>query len=410
MHKFVILVTGLIVALMFCFIIYPRIQKLYHVVLDPDGYGKIGINLWQGYGFSFSPDDGPTVFRGPLYPAFIALFLFLTSGWYPGGIWVAQSFLHGFTCFFVYLIAKRFWNRTTALLAGFSCALYPMLFWYTPRIWSETLVIFLVIYLIYLCVRIIEKVTVPKAIGIGILLGLLCLVKATFLPLIVILPLCFFILTPRIKLASILLIAFVAVLLIIPWTIRNYMLVRKVIPVHTGAGFNLKMGNAYARDFFVNPFSYEEIWQKNIGQIAFLTEGITSPRPLRDIQEENIYMTSALSELRSDPSLLLRKILVNGLTFWYLGENRVKTLVILLLRIPIFILFFIGIYLSIKCKEIKLWPVIVVILTYWVCHLPFVANARLSAPIMSIVLTFAISNFYWFQQRQLKTESIKRSN
>ena len=86
-----VLLTGLTASLIFCFIVYPRIQTSYHAVLDSDDYAKIGISIWEGHGFSFNPETGPTVYRGPLYPGFIAFILFLTSGWYPGGIWIAQS-------------------------------------------------------------------------------------------------------------------------------------------------------------------------------------------------------------------------------------------------------------------------------------------------------------------------------
>lgn len=404
-----IMVTGLTVALLFCFVIYPRIQNSYHVVLDPDGYGRLGINLWRGYGLSYNPEVGPTVYRGPLYPGFIALVLLLSSGWYPGGIWLAQSLLYGLTCLFIYLITKRCWNRSTALLAGFGCAFYPVLFWNMPRMLNETLLMFLVTCLIYVSVIVIEKSTIPKAVGIGILLGLLCLGKATFLPLIVVLPLCFFILLPRIKLTIILPIAFVAVLLIAPWTVRNYLLTGKVVPVHTGACKGLKLGNVFARDFLINPFSYNEIWRRNISQVRSLTKGIRYTRSLGNIQKEDI-CTSALADIRSDPSLLVRKILVAGSMFWYIGENRAKTLILLILKVPILILALFGIYRSIHCKEIRLWPAIVVILTYYVSHLPFAPPGRLSTPIMPIVFAFAMSNWYWLQQRQLKTKSIKKFN
>jgi len=406
MLLFAVTVAGLAAALVFSFVVYPRMRESCHMVLDPDEYGHLGINLWRGYGLSFNPDDGPTIYRGPLYPGFIAFILLVSSGWYPGGIWLAQSLLHGLTSLFVCLTAMRCWNRSTALLAGFGCAFYPLLFWYTPRMWTESLLMFLVTCLIYFSVILIAKCAVWKAVGIGILLGLLCLVKGVFLPLIFLLPVCFYFLLQRRKLTVTLTTAFVAALLVTPWTVRNYLLTGRIVPVHTGAGGNLKLGNAFARDFLINPFSYDEIWQRNIRKIRSLTAGIRSSSASADIQKEDIYMAGALADIRSDPGLLVRKVLVAGSMFWYIGENRTKTVVLLVLRVPVLILAFLGIYRTICYKEKRLWPAIVVVLTYWISHLPFAPAGRLSVPIMPILFAFAMSNWFWFREKQPKAKPV----
>src|SRR3990172_3925454 len=113
-------------ALLFCFTVYPRLAGPQHAVLDPDGYGQLGLNLWRGEGLTFDPAQGPTVWRGPLYPAFIGLALALGGGRYPESVWVAQALLHGVTCVFVYLFGARCWNRRVGLLASLGCAGYPV--------------------------------------------------------------------------------------------------------------------------------------------------------------------------------------------------------------------------------------------------------------------------------------------
>lgn len=221
-----IIVIGIKVSLFFSFFIYPMIQEPYHVVLDPDEYGIIGINVFHGYGFSRDKIN-PTIYRGPLYPLFIAAMLTLSGGWYPGSIWVAQSVLQGLTCFFVYLMAMKCFNRKIAFLSGFGCCFYPILFWYTPRLWNEPLLTFLFTLLMYILIMFIEKSTIIKAISI---LGLLSLTKATFLPLIIILPVSFAILFRLQKrtFINLLLIPLTAILTIMPWTIRNYLLTKNV--------------------------------------------------------------------------------------------------------------------------------------------------------------------------------------
>jgi len=389
-HPLFILVIGFLTALVFCFLIYPRIQSSYHAVLDPDEYGVLGINLLHGHGFAYASDQGPTVYRGPLYPAFIALVLWLGNAWYPDSVWIAQCLLHGLTCLFVYLLAKRFVNRSRAIFIGLCCAVYPVLFWFAPRMWNEMLLMFFMVCLLYVTLRVFEKLTIPGSACIGVIIGLMCLAKATFLVLVIALPLCFLVLYPVKRLRYILTIAFTALIIVLPWTLRNYVLVKRVIPVHTGAGFNIKVGNAIARSYFSDPLAYSVLWDKNIDQIQSLTAGLSSKRPLRDLEEEDIYMASAIDELQSDFHLLLKRIAVNGLNFWYIGETRLKSAVLILLKFPIFVLSIISIIAGLKMGEKRIWIFLIVILAYWCAHLPFAANGRLSVPVMPLVMLLAL--------------------
>lgn len=385
----VVFIIGSIVSILFCFVIYPLIQASHHVILDPDGYGELGINIFRGLGLIYNHNDDPTVYRGPLYPALIALVLKLFPNSYPKGIWIAQSILNGITCVFIYLIANRCWGKSIAILSGICCALYPPFFWYTPRMWNEGLITLLLTVLIYFTIIIIDGCTILKVVIIGIIIGLLCLIKATFLPLIFVIPIAFYIFYGNINYAIIILL--LSILTIVPWTARNFLLTGRVIPIHIGTGFNLKMGNVFANDFWSDPFSYKTIWDKNINQVNSIVGGVNPHGFKAELIDENAYMKSAIADINLNHLLLFNKMVVAGVMFWYIGESTVKTMIQIFLRLPILILSLLRIKDIITTHDRKLYLTLLIIFVYWMSHLPFAPPGRLSVPVLPILLVLAIS-------------------
>jgi len=385
--------TGLFVSLLFCFIVFPKIEGSYHLKLDPEGYALLGENIRQGEGLTFDREAGPTVYRGPVYPAFISLALFLTSGWYPGGIWIAQSLLHGLTCLFIYRIARKWLSPSLARWSGFACAVYPALFWYAPRMYTETLLSFLLAGLLFLGMQFIIHPTFGKAAGIGGLLGLLCLTKATFLILIPIFPLALGVIARRDRRLLLLATALISLLVIAPWTIRNYALTGKIVLVHTGLG-GVRRANSIARDFFKNPLSYSRLWEESQNKLVEETGGPINLKSLKKNPLEKSDFSIALDEIRQDPALILEKTVSGTFMFWIIGETPLKTLVLMMLKIPVLILAAAGIGMSLRRKQTLLYPAIIVILAFWLGHIPFAVPGRLSTPLMSPLVLFAVSAFF----------------
>lgn len=382
----------------FCFLYHFSISNSFHAVLDPDSYGLLGINLYKGYGLSFNKDFGPTVYRGPLYPFFIALFLLLSNGSYPYSVWLGQALIHSFTSLFSFLITETIWNKRIAILAGISVASYPLLIWYVPRLWNETILTFLFTLLIYLSIT--NNKEIIKSIGISIIIASLSLTKATFLPLIFFTPL-FLFKDYRNKRVT-LIIPFLATLIIFPWTLRNYYLTNHIIPVHTGAGFNLIMGNKYAKTFFEKPFlSYNLIWDDKSNEIKAIAGEIKDKGATREIKEDFLFLELGINEITNSPFLIFKKIFVAGVFFWISGETLIKTLIIIILKIPVMIMAIFGGFFAIKLKYRKIYFAIWLIIIYWFLHLPFIPPARLSTPIMPIMIILAASSFNWHNIREI---------
>lgn len=393
-----IMLTGILLALIFCFVIYPRISDSCNAALDSDGYGLLALNLLHNHEFCFYKETGPTLYRGPIYPAFLAAATFL-FGKYPYSAWIAQSILHGLTAFLVYLMAMRCCGRKAALVAGWVYAVYPFFIWYTPRIWNETFLSFLLISLVLLMHSLARQSTRLKAIGTGALIGLLSLTKGTFLPFAAILPLGLMWIPPRISAGRALMIGLIAVAVISPWTIRNYNLVKKIVPVHTIFWLNVKAGNLIADDYLTSPFSYSELCSRAQDKAYKLIEDYMRPDllvckgPISEIEAERVLSRSALEDFKNDPMLIVKKIVVSNILFWFGGDSPKKTLVVIILVLPLLIVASSGAIGAIQKRLYCLWPSLIMVLTYWPSHLPFAPSVRYTLPIMPLLLVLSVSPF-----------------
>jgi 4-amino-4-deoxy-L-arabinose transferase-like glycosyltransferase len=157
-----------------------RPTELDRVLGDQREYLELGRNLLGGRGLQFYDERfGQTVYayRTPGYPAFVAL-----CGGNVTVVRVVQGLLDTSSVLAVYLIARRFLDRRTSLMAGAIVALNPFLAYFTGLILSETLFTAMLVWGLYLLLR------WPRApFGGLLLLSLTILVRPSSLGLVLIL-------------------------------------------------------------------------------------------------------------------------------------------------------------------------------------------------------------------------------
>jgi len=384
-----IVFVGFLAGALYSFLFFPSVSETFESKLDPDQYGRLGQNVFAGKGLAFKAEDGPTVFRGPLYPAFIALSLFLTGGRYPGGVWLMQSLLHGLTGLLVFLMALKLWNRPVALTAALIYALYPSLPWQVPRMWNEILLAFVAAALVYLGLNYLEKPSALKAAGIGIVLALLSLTKGIFVPFLVLFPLVLLVIGPSRSIKDALLIVLTAVLLVGPWTVRNWRLSGRFIPVHVGTGGNLKRGNLMAGEFLRHPLSYRDLHQRTDPEMERIKKSVQGSQVERDIGIDRLMKSSAFQDIRRDPSLIAQKAVAAGLMFWFVGDTAAKTLILVILRLPVLVLFAWAALKGLRAGRKELWLAVFLVVSFWVLHMPFAPSARLSVPLLPLLILLA---------------------
>jgi len=179
---------------------------------DVDGieYFRLAVNLADGKGLSLSIDEPflPAAFRGPVYPAVLALFIKL-FGTYKY-IFVFQAILNTLTIFIIYKIIRRLAPNANPAITIFCLLLFSLqLIYYAPSLSTEVVNAFLCVTAFYLLLR-------KDIFYAGLIFGLavLCRPENLFILLMV----AIYLWKPR---QTLTLIAG-ALLLVAPWMVRNY--------------------------------------------------------------------------------------------------------------------------------------------------------------------------------------------
>ncbi len=216
-------------------------------VSDPKDYDVIAINITQGYGFH--DEIGHWISRPPGYPFFLALIYFIFGHHY----WIVtllQAIMSIGIVGLIYRITAEYFTESIALWAAGLASLYPDFIVYCGYLFSETFYLFCLygsLFLFFQSLKETKILSVPVVLS-GIGLGVSALIR----PVTLLLP---FIFLPiqnirmdthtfdkniLIKKAFIIVIM---LLIIFPWTLRNYLLGHTLIPVAAIDGINLWIGN-----------------------------------------------------------------------------------------------------------------------------------------------------------------------
>lgn len=197
----------------------------------------------------------PSAYEPIGYPMFLAM-LFKIFGVNVLIGKIANLFLASISLMLMYLIAKiSFKKDLPALISMLLLAILPLHIMYTSVLSTEIIFTAFLLAIAYLIM--LSKNKMWKYIVLGILLGLSSLIK----PYMMVFQFAIFTLELiEIKdvkrcLTHFLLITVFMVITISPWTIRNYVVFHKLIPISTNGGYNLYVNNnPYANGSWQDPF------------------------------------------------------------------------------------------------------------------------------------------------------------
>lgn len=182
----------------------------------------------------------PSMYRPPLYSFFLAG-IFLLFGENLLYVQLVQILLSIVTIIFTTRISALYFPKAAPYVFGLM-AISPFEAVYSSAILSETLVTFLFIF--SLCALLSFKGNKRFMLS-GLALGLCVLVRDIYLPLIIIFALCiaFFQEYSRPQYRNALIFLILACLVVAPWTIRNFQISQRFVPVSEGRlGLSLWMG------------------------------------------------------------------------------------------------------------------------------------------------------------------------
>jgi 4-amino-4-deoxy-L-arabinose transferase-like glycosyltransferase len=295
--------------LFYVIVLYDILFQWNIVQIKPDSwyYRDIALRLLTDL------DYGRDLDRPPLYPHFLFAnyFLFGSKSLLYSTVRFFQAILDSLTCVTIALTGKSLYNKNVGLFAGLGSALYPFFVIFTGEIMTETLFLFLfssfTLFLLYLLDTSQKRYAVLSGMSLG--LAILCRPTVVIIPPILIV--WFLLWSPgtlftRVK--QVILTIACMVLVIAPWTLRNYLVLDKFIPVSTTGGFRFFMGNSefaekeYLQDFDPTNTTWSRaIWEER-------QQNLEKP--------ESWYYKRGWDYIRKHPQIFLRLTIRKLMLFW----------------------------------------------------------------------------------------------
>jgi hypothetical protein len=220
-------------------------------------------------------------FRPPVYPLFLGLFHIISSeSLFDYVVASVQCLLGAGSSVFVYCCILNITNtRQAAQFSGYIFASYPFAMLWTPIMYTETVQLFLILFLVYLAS--VRKITALSVIMQGVVIGLVVLTKQ-YLGLVILIPIYIIVftaqLTSRQKISYLFILLFSFSLMMSPWVIRNYIASGKVIVLFSKtAGLRFTLDDMIAFTHFANKF--DENITENVNSVAYTGKILLSTHP-----------------------------------------------------------------------------------------------------------------------------------
>ncbi len=249
-HKRLILATivTLGLALRVAWVLYSDFSPTYSD--DAGHYEFLGRSLAAGAGFA-NLNGAATTFWPPGYPLFLAAIYKLYPGDLFGGpdVMVAlllNALLGTATILLVYGIGRRAFDERVAILGMMLTACFPSLIFLTSVTLSETLFTFLALLGVWLVIEAEYRPNRLLLVPAGIVVGLAALTRgqALLLP-VVLLPFWWRALKGwRLALIRAVTVGALTVIVVLPWTVRNYVESKSFVLISTNAGVDFYIGHS----------------------------------------------------------------------------------------------------------------------------------------------------------------------
>lgn len=375
---------------------------------------KIVKNPWVG--------DGKIFYMAPGYPYFVAGIykMFGSSNYF--AVAFIQILLDTLLCLLLFFLGKWLFNKRVGLLAAFFAAFYRPFIFYSVPLLSDSLILFLNIFTIFIIYWALKKRDYKRWVLVGLVMGLAALVKPTillFLPFLLI-GLYFY---PKKKfnplLSWLVVILFIAII-ISPVTIRNYKLSGRFAPICSNGAVAYKIGNSvdsiglfmYPKKSLAAIFS-RVFWKLQGKKLSFFFNSYEWPQNL------NIYLLTKITKTLKFPLFGFGLLVPLGILGLFISLNKKYLLLFFFTlcnilwviaffvtsryRLPavgcliLFAAFFID-WLFLKIKERNPVPVVITIFLLLILF-PFVNNWK-GGKIGSV----ALKNFVFLTYKNVNSD------
>lgn len=385
-------------------------------------YQTIGLNLLREHCFCLHPNL-PTVYRAPLWPFIIAA-ISIFSGQNDYILRIFLSLVGSGTCLLIYLFARDLFGWRIGILAGVAAAIYPWLFIYDGWLYTESLFTFLLFAFCYVLYRQQRHARSWGWILCGILLGLISLTRPNGLLVIALFILWVAVMVwkkviPwRIATRSVAISTLLAIAIIAPWTIRNYIVSHAFVPVATGDGTvllgaynNMVLTQNFAGGFYgswINPL---------ISSPKIANQYPPNCSGACEVTRENAFKNYAEQWILSHKRTTLRILELHATNLWlpFLNEVDLPTyrfphqqstqLVLSMMRNftrPFFVLAAFGLLVTLWRWREFLFIYLMILMTI-VEGIIFYSSPRFRAPIEPMLILLAAGAIWWLTHKESGT-------
>ena len=369
----------------------------------------------------------PTVDRAPLWPLIIAgLSVIFGPNDYFARIFL--SLVGSGTCVLVYFFARDLFSWRIGVVAGVFAAIYPELYIYDGWLYTESLYIFLLFAICYALYRL--QLTPERNWRIwiicGVLLGLLSLTRPNGIIVIGIFIIWSFIMvwqkffSVRVTIRGVLLSTLIAIVLIAPWTARNYLVSHSFIPVATGDGTVLL--GAYNNEVLIKstyPGGPKGTWiNPNVSR-----PDVVRPFPLYtcappcEVAREAAFKDAAIQWIQANIKVMPYLLKLHFINMWQpntyeadlptvrFAQQPSTQFVIHMMKtwpIYLFILATLGLVVTLWRWRELLFIYFMIILTV-AQNIVYYGSARLRAPIEPMLILLAAGFIWWVTHKEKGT-------
>lgn len=361
-------------------------------------------------------------FRAPLYPHFLAL-LYQIFGINLVVPRIAQSMIGSLNCVLVAMIGTTLFNKRIGIIAGIIASLYPLFIYFDNELLIPTLLIFLVLLGTYLILKLDAKdISKGAWFYTGVVWGLAAITRPNVLLFLIVLP---FWIAQKLKkkyTTALLYCGLGVIAMIIPVTIRNYMVSKEFVLIAWQGGTNFYIGNNPNSDGFtaIIPGTRKTWWGGfyDAKRIAEETIG----RTLRNSEIDRYWMKQGIQFIVNQPVRALHLLLKKAYLFFGGFEisnnrdiyffSRMTYLKFLIFNLPFFqfpfgLLFplaLCGIYISLcqrgdgsgSKRKLNIVLVLIFIISYSLSFIIFFVCARYRLVIIPFLIIFAAFTILYF--------------
>lgn len=298
------------------------------LALDPQDFSRVAASIAHGHGYPPSnrvPSGGPSAFRPPGYPVFLAG-VYATAGHPAPSLGrLAGALLGTLSVALIGLIALRLWGKRVGMLALGIAAVAPPLVILSTALVSEALFVPVVLGAVASALEARRSTRHRYAwpVATGVLVGAACLTRTNGLILLVPFSLAFAPAHSPRRLAAwappaVFLLT--ALLTLAPWTVRNWSVFHTFIPVSDESGYTLAgTYNRVSRADRRMPAVWIEAEHGKSPEYARILHEASAKR-WNEVTYGSHLQAAAIRDIGSDPSYVLKVAYWNTVRMFDLGE------------------------------------------------------------------------------------------